>query len=126
MHDTDAAGVLYFANQLRIAHEAFEAYMAGTGANMRHVVHEADYAVVIVHAEADYRAPLHVGDELTVEMTATHIGDSSFELDYRILQPAGRLAGTAKTVHVAIDRKAWKKRALPPEVRAAIERLAST
>ena len=78
---------------------------------------------MIVHAEADYTAPLRVGDPLAVEVTAERIGDSSFTIAYRLVKEPGQPVGVAKTVHVAIDKKSWKKRALPPEVRAAIEKL---
>jgi 1,4-dihydroxy-2-naphthoyl-CoA hydrolase len=123
MHDTDAAGVIYFANQFRIAHEAFEAYLASAGAGIERIIHASDYAVVIVHAEADYTAPVHVGDHLTVEVMADRIGDSSFAIAYRLIKDPDQVVGLAKTVHVSIDKKTWKKRSLPREVRAAIEKL---
>ena len=123
MHDTDAAGVLYFVNQLRIAHEAFEAFMASAGLGIAQIIDNADYQIVIIHAEADYTAPLFLGDRITVEVLADHIGETSFAILYRFLKDEGHAVGIAKTVHVAIDRKTRKKRHLPMDIRATIEKL---
>lgn len=123
LHDTDAAGVLYFANQFRFAHEAFESFMASTGLGVPEIIHNADYQIVIVHAEADYTAPLFLGDRLSVQVLPDHIGESSFSILYRFLKDDGHAVGIAKTVHVSIDRKSRKKRPLPADIRATIEKL---
>ncbi|MBU1694514.1 MAG: hypothetical protein KJ726_01965 [Verrucomicrobia bacterium] len=31
MHDTDAAGIIFFTSQLRMAHEAFESFLDSVG-----------------------------------------------------------------------------------------------
>ena len=123
MHDTDAAGVLYFVNQLRIAHEAFEAFMISAGLGIAQIIQNADFQIVIIHAEADYTAPLFLGDRITVEVIADHIGETSFAILYRFMKDDDHAVGIAKTVHVAIDRKTRKKRHLPVDVRATIEKL---
>lgn len=123
MHHTDAAGILYFANQFRIAHEAFESALSSHGIELYRIIAAADFALVIVHAEADYKAPLRIGDEIVVEVSADRIGDSSFTIGYRFARPTGETVGTASTVHVAIDKASWTKRGLPGEVRTAITKL---
>ena len=123
MHDTDAAGVLYFVNQLRIAHEAFEAFMISAGLGIAQIIQNADFQIVIIHAEADYTAPLFLGDRITVDVIADHIGETSFAILYRFLKDDDHAVCIAKTVHVASDRKTRKKRHLPVDVRATIEKL---
>lgn len=68
---------------------------------------------VIVHCEADYLAPLKLGDHLDIHMYVEHIGRTSFTFCYNIYKKDGLEAGTAKTVHVAIDKETGKKVAIP-------------
>ena len=119
MNDTDAAGVIYFANQFRIAHEAFEQFLDSVKLSVGHMLDNSDYLFPIIHAEADYKAPLKVGDALTINMSVDRIGDSSVSLLFRLLDRHGKKVGTVKIVHVAVDKATWKKRPLPQELKDA-------
>lgn len=122
LHDTDAAGVIFFARQLTLAHNAFEHFLDSIGLGLGPMLEHADYRIPIVHAEADYMAPVRVGDQLDIFITAARIGTTSFTLDYRLLNQKGVEVGRARTVQVAVDRKLWTKRELPPALRTAFER----
>ena len=114
--DTDAAGVLYFASLLRIAHEAYEAWFESAGLPIATVMRDRTYALPIVHAEADFKLPLVLGDRVVVTLTVSELGDRSFTIQYGLEGPHG-VAGTARTVHVAIDRTEKRSMPLPAEVR---------
>lgn len=116
LHDTDAAGVLYFAHQFRIAHETYEAFMAAAGFGLGDLLRAGATALPIVHAEADYRAPLRVGDELTVSLSVKRLGRTSFTLDYSLVR-AGRVVGRVTTAHVAVDGRTGRKKDLPVRLR---------
>ncbi len=121
MYDTDTAGILYFGQQFRFANDALEAMMEEGGFSFFSMFKQGDYGIVVVHAEADYKASLHVGDHLTIEAHVTHIGTTSFEISYAILNAKDNsLAGTVKTVHVAIDVKTRTKLPIPPAIRACL------
>lgn len=118
MYDTDAAGILYFGSQFRFAHDAFEALLAEEGFTFQHLFEKSPFIFVIVHAESDYKHSLHVGDQLEVETEVSHIGTTSFTLSYSFYKKTENepiLAGTAKTIHVCIDKITRKKRLLAPE-----------
>ena len=68
MHDTDMAGILYFPRQFRFAHDALEDFVESIGLTFDHVFRKEKFVFVIVHAEADYLAPLRVGDRLKIEV----------------------------------------------------------
>jgi 1,4-dihydroxy-2-naphthoyl-CoA hydrolase len=123
MFDTDASGFLFFTSQMRMAHEAYEAFMASQGLSIGHILRGSDYLLPIVHAETDYKAPSHVGDTLSVEVSAEKVGTTSFTLSYRFVTEAGLVAGLAQTVHVAIDKATHQKLPLPAPLRAALESL---
>jgi 1,4-dihydroxy-2-naphthoyl-CoA hydrolase len=114
--DTDAAGVLYFASLLRIAHEAYEAWFQDSGLPLSTVIGDRPYALPIVHADADFKAPLRLGDRVVVDLTVSELGERSYTIAYGIEGPHG-LAGSARTTHVAIGREEKRSIPIPAEVR---------
>ncbi|MFH1688405.1 MAG: thioesterase family protein [bacterium] len=121
LHDTDAAGITFFVNHFRIAHTAYEAFMKSIGVGLDFIIRDADYYVLIAHAEADYKRPLFHGDSLTITLKAESIGNSSFVLGYEFNDGRERLAATLRTVHVAIDKKSGEKMPLPEKLRLGLD-----
>ncbi|HMP74973.1 MAG TPA: thioesterase family protein [Kiritimatiellia bacterium] len=124
LHDTDAAGVLYFAHQFRLAHEAYEAFMEQAGLGIGGLLKKGTLALPIVHAEADFRAPLGVGDSLTISLRLQRLGKTSYTLVSRIVRD-GRTVGYVTTTHVALDRRTGRKRELPANFKRAFASLNS-
>lgn len=122
MHDTDMAGILYFARQFRFAHDALEDFAESEGLGFNDLFHKENFVFVIVHAEADYKQTLRVGDNLEIHLSIDHIGDSSFTVSYRIYKSEKILTGTAKTVHVTLDSKTRKKIPIPHSLREKLKR----
>jgi 1,4-dihydroxy-2-naphthoyl-CoA hydrolase len=123
MHDTDMAGVLYFARQFRFAHDALEDFAESEGLGFDRVFHKENFVFVIVHAGADYLVSLKVGDSLEIHLSIERVGNSSFTVDYQIYrQLDNRLVGTAKTVHVTLDSKTRKKIPIPEALRAKLQK----
>lgn len=119
LHDTDAAGRLYFAQLFRLAHEGYEAFMAGLGFPLSDILKGGRYGLPIVRAEADYKQPLGVGHPITLEVKPTRVGQTSFTMLCRIVRQ-GRTAGRVVTVHVAVDARKGGKCPLPARLRAAL------
>jgi 1,4-dihydroxy-2-naphthoyl-CoA hydrolase len=123
MHDTDMAGVIFFANQFRFAHDALEDFVESEGFSFEDVFHKNDFVFLVVHAEADYLAPLRVGQSLEVEVSVERIGTTSFTVFYRILDKRSQnLVGTVKTIHVTLDRNTREKIAIPQTFREILEK----
>lgn len=123
MHDTDMAGILYFGRQFRFAHDALEDFADSEGFGFERVFHHEKFVFVIVHAEADYLAPLKVGEALEIRLTIDKVGQSSFAVDYQIYRQVDNLlVGTAKTVHVTLDSKTRKKIPIPDSLREKLEK----
>lgn len=121
MYDTDMAGILYFGNQYRFMHDAFESLMADEGYTFQRLMQKEPFMFVIVHAETDYLAPLYAGDSLTVKIHCSHIGTTSFHISYEIFKE-DQLAGTGKTVHVCLDKDSRTKNQLPLEILEILNR----
>ena len=106
MRDTDATGVLYFANQLQIALEAFEAYLEKQNFSVGEIIRKGDFLLPIVHTEADFFAPIFLGDELDVELVVGKVGTTSLTVNTTFFKDKERV-GTASIVHVTVkDNKA--------------------
>ena len=121
LHDTDAAGILFFSHQFEIVHDAYESLLEKMGLGFAELIRHRDYFLPIVHAESDYKAPLFVGDVIEIQVTVENIGNTSFTFAYKLLSSKGQLVGTARTVHVTIDKKTREKILLPKEMREKIE-----
>jgi 1,4-dihydroxy-2-naphthoyl-CoA hydrolase len=122
LHDTDAAGILFFAHQFSIIHDAYEQLLEKMGFSFAVMLQKRGYFLPIVHAASDYKAPLFAGDKITVTIKVGHIGETSFSFDYVIHNAKKVVVGTAKTVHVTIDKKTRAKISLPKEVRSGLEK----
>lgn len=122
MHDTDMAGILYFARQFRFAHDALEDFVEDAGFTFHQIFNEENYVFVIVHCEADYYMPLRVGDKLNVHLTVDRIGTSSFTLHYEIYRDDHAHIGTVKTIHVTLDRVTRSKIDIPEPLRKLLEK----
>lgn len=112
---TDAARRLYFARQLDLVHEAYEAWLLHEGVDFRALVEDPSGGLPIVHVESSYTGQLFVGDELTIRVAVEARSTRSFTLAYT-LTAGGRQVGTAKTVHVAVDGSTGKSTALPEAI----------
>ncbi len=122
MHDTDMAGLLYFARQFRFAHDALEDLYESEGYDFDNVFHKRDFVFVIVHCEADFFAHLKVGDKLEVHVSVEKIGNSSFTMSYNIFKKDDILVGTVKTIHVCLKASDRKKITIPDEFRLVLEK----
>ena len=121
LHDTDAAGLIFFANQLAIVHDAYELLLEKFGFSFPQMLKGGKYFLPIVHAESDYKAPLGVGDKIAIAIRVGHIGATSFAFEYTIHR-GKTLVGTAQTVHVTINTKTGHKTPLPAKLRKALEK----
>ncbi|MEW6050652.1 MAG: thioesterase family protein [Candidatus Zixiibacteriota bacterium] len=124
LHQTDAAGILFFGRFFFLAHDAYQAYIESKGLGFAKILDQGLFLLPIVHAEADYKAPLRVGDKVTVRLRAETIGTTSFILAYELTKEDGAMAGTVKTVHVWVDRKTFEKQPLPEWVKGALGKIA--
>jgi 1,4-dihydroxy-2-naphthoyl-CoA hydrolase len=118
---TDAAGLLYFVNQLQYVHEAYEALLAEIGFPARQVVERESFLIPLVHLESDYQEILHIGDRIRVITAIERIGNTSFILSHQLVNSDDRVVGTARTVHVTMNRTSRQKISLPDNFRKALE-----
>ncbi|MEG3939213.1 MULTISPECIES: acyl-CoA thioesterase [unclassified Microcoleus] len=103
--DTDAAGVVYFANVLAMCHEAYEESLAASGINLKAFFSNREAALPVIHATVDFYRPMFAGDRLIIQLTPKQIAGDEFEIAYQVFsgEVAGKSAAKALTKHVCID-----------------------
>lgn len=121
--DTDAAGVVYFANVLSICHEAYEAALTAAGIDLKYFFSNLAAAFPIVHASVDLRRPMSCGDRLLIHLTLRQQSEDSFELAYQV-QLADRFAAIGITKHVCIDPHSRTRQPLSGEIEQFLQTLA--
>lgn len=115
--DTDAAGVVYFANVLAICHEAYEESLAASGINLKSFFSDPSVAIPIVHASVDFLRPMFCGDKLLVHSIANYLTNNEFEVSYQIVAAVvDKVVAKAITKHVCINPVSRTRTQLPDEL----------
>ena len=118
LSQTDAGGVVFFAQSLVVAHDAWEAVLDEVGFSVARIISEGTFALPIVEANTRLLRPMRVGDDVAVEVTLEKLGTSSIIVGSR-LEVDGATVGLCRTVHVCIDRQG-RSAPLPETLRAAL------
>ena len=120
--DTDAMGVVYYANYLAYFEVGRVEFLRAAQADYRSI--EANGAVAAVtKAECRYLAPARFDDLLAIDTRAADLGRASLRFEYEIRrEPDGVLLAEGFTEHACLDRQTLRPVRLPLEVRWAIER----
>jgi 1,4-dihydroxy-2-naphthoyl-CoA hydrolase len=121
LHHTDAAGRLFFANQFFLMHEAKELFLEKIGLPMKDLLAHPEATFPLVHTESDFKSVLVADDRIRITVEVEKIGETSVAVRFMIYKADGTLAGTGKSVNVAVSKKTGKKMSLPAEWRAAYE-----
>ncbi|MBC7233719.1 MAG: acyl-CoA thioesterase [Chloroflexi bacterium] len=118
--ETDAEGVVYYANYFIYMEVGRVNYLRALGLN-RSVWQQSGLGLVIVEAHCHYHAPAHFDERLIIRTWVEEIRRSSFALAYEILHAEdGRLLANGYTVQVLVDLQSMRPIRLPPEVRDAL------
>jgi Predicted thioesterase len=122
LKDTDATGVIYFAQMASLALEALEEAMAKSGISLQTILQSKTYLLPIVHMEADYYLPLKVGDRIEIALKVSHVGKSSFTVAYTV-RKGKKEAGRVSMVHVIVSKKTEKSIPIPLEFQKFLKTL---
>ena len=113
--DTDAAGVVYFANVLKICHEAYEESLVAADINLKNFFQDTSNAIPIIHAEVDFFRPMYCGDRFLIQLIPQLLNEKTFELNYQIIKDSSQYAW-AQTKHICIDPLSRKTKPLPQPI----------
>jgi len=111
-HDVDAAGIIFYANIFKIAHDAFQEMLWSFELSVKYFS-DKEYAFPIVHSEADYFSPLKFNQEIIVKISVIDVNENSFKIIYLFTNENKIRFAEVKTVHVCVDKTKFDKTKLP-------------
>jgi acyl-CoA thioester hydrolase len=82
--DTDAGGVVYYANYLKFAERGRTEALRAAGIEQRALAESEGVQFVVRRVEADFRAPARLDDDLEVVTRTVDIGGASLTMDQTI------------------------------------------
>src|SRR5690349_4092052 len=118
--DTDAAGIVYYANYLKFAERARTEMLRRLGVEQDALRRATGTVFAVKSCTVDYIAPARLDDALTVETELTQLGHASLELAQTVAR-AGRALARLQ-LRIACLGPDLKPARLPPSVRAALAR----
>ena len=92
-------------------------------------LHESEgIGPILAGLKVDYSAPVQFPDTITVHTTVTRLGNSSFDMAYRITSAANRggSVATGTVSCVVFDYDAGSSTPIPDSLRSRIEKLEAT
>lgn len=120
IEDTDAGGIVYYANYFKFFERARSEWLRAAGFNQE-VLRQQQILFVVREVSAKYRQPARLDDELEVSVSVEKIGKASFQLTqsvYRI-EPGAQSERTELVqgrVSIACVSRDGKPRAMPEEI----------
>ena len=120
--DTDAGGVVYYANYLRFLERARTEWLREAGFEQQKIIDEQHLVFVVKRIEADYHAPGRLDDELRVEVAVDRLGNASLVFAQRVLRGAQVLLDARVTV-VCVDIRRTKPAPIPARMREKLEQI---
>jgi acyl-CoA thioester hydrolase len=116
--DTDAGGIVYYANYLRFLERSRSEWLRSRGISQGSLAEDPGIIFSVVSIEARYRRPARLDDVLAISCEPAREGGASLAFGQRIWRGdhAGELLFEA-TVRVAcLDAASLKPRRLPPVI----------
>ncbi|MET0441109.1 MAG: tol-pal system-associated acyl-CoA thioesterase [Casimicrobiaceae bacterium] len=118
--DTDAAGVVYYANYLKFMERARTEWLAALGFPLAAFEREHGVAFVVHRAEIDFLAPARLNDILDVTVEAVDRGASRLVAAQEVRrghEPITR----ARIALACVDTARWKPARMPKPLQHALE-----
>lgn len=114
--DTDAGGVVYYANYLKFCERARTDWLRAIGFEQGRLAAEQGVVFVVRSVKADYRQPAVLDDMLDVVSRVSRLGRASLIFDQQI-QREGQPIFDAQITIACIDSTAKRAIPIPPAVR---------
>ena len=118
-HDTDAGGVVYYANYLRYFEEARTELLRKKGVDISKLA-EAGILFAVRKVEIDYKAPARYADTLTITASISKVRNATLEFTQSINR-GDQILVKAKTQLVCINSN-FIPQAIPEEVNQCLKK----
>ncbi|MGD1984351.1 MAG: tol-pal system-associated acyl-CoA thioesterase [Chromatiaceae bacterium] len=118
--DTDAGGVVYYANYLRFFERARTEWLRALGFEQTKLVGRSAIVFAVRRAEVDYLKPARLDDDLSVASEVALNGRTRLNFDQRLLR-GDTLLSTARIQVVCLHSGNLRPAAIPMDLRERID-----
>src|SRR3982751_6162960 len=95
--DTDAFGIVYYANYLRFIERARSDMIRAAGVDQANELQASGSAYAVVEVDIRYRRPARLGDDLQIVSTVDHVRASSVLIQQRVMRGEEQLTDARVT-----------------------------
>lgn len=122
--DTDAGGIVFYANYLKFFERARTEWLRAAGVSQQLLVQTHGVIFVVKSTALDYHAPAQLDDELKVSVVVRRLGRASVQFvqeAWRINHAKPELLATGEIKVGCVDAQSYRPCAIPDEVALKIK-----
>ncbi|RYF69154.1 MAG: tol-pal system-associated acyl-CoA thioesterase [Comamonadaceae bacterium] len=126
--DTDAGGIVFYANYLKFMERARTEWLRSLGVAQRRLREETGGQFVVSETTLKYHRPARLDDELLVTADVQHIGAASLTIGQRVLSRTEQgLLLCEGTIRIGwVDAATLRPARIPAQVSGTLERQRSS
>ena len=118
--DTDAGGVVYYANYLKFMERARSEWLRALGFEQDALRDEAGVVFVVRRVEVDYLAPARFNDQIEVSVSLHEVGRASLGVKQTLSRGPTRLVSALVTL-ACVDAVRFKPVKIPAPILQALD-----
>jgi len=119
--DTDAAGIVFYANYLKFFERARTEWLRGLGFGQEALRTQANIAFIVSETRLRYRRPARLDDVIDVSVAVAHLGQASLEIAQEARR-AGELLADGTIRIGCVELGTFRPCRIPNEIRLSIHR----
>ena len=120
--DTDAAGVVYYANYLKFMERTRTEWLSSLGFDLAAIEREHGIVFVVQRVEIEFRRAAQLSDRLDVTLSLVELGRARLVADQAVKRGTETLTDARVTL-ACLDPATWRPARIPAPVRARMEAL---
>lgn len=117
--DTDAGGVVYYANYLKFFERARTEWLRAIGIDQSLLAERTGAIFVVRGLDVSYRRPARLDDMLVIHARIERLGKASIDF-IQTCEREGELMASGRVQVGCVDRTGLRPTAMPAEVRTAL------
>jgi len=114
--DTDAGGIVYYANYLRFAERARTEVLRDLGVAQRELLEGEGLGFAVRRCVVDYFAPARLDDELQIHSVVRALGPASIDIEQSVRRADGIGELVRLDVKLAVINKTGRASRIPEDV----------
>jgi len=120
--DTDAAGIVYYANYLKYMERARTEWLSSLGYELSALERVEGIVFVVHRVEIDYRIPAKLGEKIDATLTLVELHRARMIVAQDVVRGDDVLT-QARVALACLDRENWRPTRIPAPLHERLERL---